>query len=60
MGAGRYAGLHRHAGLYRRAGLRLRCEAEGLSPEDLEYGWETVLGLGRCGPLPTLVCDTHR
>ena len=30
-----------------RAGLRLRAaRREGLSPEDLEYGWETVLGLG--------------
>ena len=30
-----------------RAGLRLRAaKREGLSPEDLEYGWETVLGLG--------------
>ena len=30
-----------------RAGLRLRAaRREGLSPEDQEYGWETVLGLG--------------
>ena len=30
-----------------RAGLRLRAaKREGLSPEDLEYGWETVLVLG--------------
>jgi hypothetical protein len=29
------------------AGLRLRAaRREGLSPEDQEYGWETVLGLG--------------
>ena len=29
-----------------RAGLRLRAaKREGLSPEDLEYGWETVLVL---------------
>ena len=36
-----------------RAGLRLRAaKREGLSPEDLEYGWETVLGLGLGGPLP--------
>ena len=29
-----------------RAGLRLRAaRREGLSPEDLEYGWETVLAL---------------
>ena len=30
-----------------RAGLRLRAaRREDLSPEDLEYGWETVLVLG--------------
>jgi hypothetical protein len=30
-----------------RAGLRLRAaRREGLSPEDLEYGWETVVVLG--------------
>ena len=30
-----------------RAGQRLRAaRREGLSPEDLEYGWETVLALG--------------
>ena len=30
-----------------RAGLRLRAaKREGLSPEDMEYGWETVLVLG--------------
>ena len=30
-----------------RAGLRLRAATrEGLSPEDLEYGWETVVVLG--------------
>ena len=30
-----------------RAGLRLRAaRREGVSPEDLEYGWETVLALG--------------
>ena len=30
-----------------RAGLRLRAaKREGLSPEDQEYGWETVLVLG--------------
>ena len=30
-----------------RAGLRLRAaKREGMSPEDLEYGWETVLVLG--------------
>ena len=30
-----------------RAGLRLRAaRREGLSPEDLEYGWGTVLVLG--------------
>ena len=47
MGAGRYAGLHRHAGYTVRAGLRLRAaRREGLSPDDLEYGWETVLVLG--------------
>lgn len=29
------------------AGLRLRAaKRQGLSPEDLEYGWETVLMLG--------------
>ena len=29
------------------AGLRLRAaRREGLSPEDLEYGWETVFMLG--------------
>ena len=47
MGAGRYAGLHRHAGYNVRAGLRLRAaRREGLSPDDLEYGLETVLVLG--------------
>ena len=49
MGAGRYVRLHRHAGVYRPSRATLaRCEArrEGLSPEDLEYGWETVLVLG--------------
>ena len=30
-----------------RAGLRLRAaRREDMSPEDLEYGWETVLALG--------------